>query len=90
MSDSVATKLLEAALEFEMSYNTGLDDDWTRCQLAVAEYLDALSELSSRLESIGAFARECEIRGLSGSEAALPGPDAKPGIYLLPAAEDDE
>ncbi|RMG19607.1 MAG: hypothetical protein D6729_04770, partial [Deltaproteobacteria bacterium] len=32
----------EAALEFEMSYNTGLDDDWTRCQLAVAEYLDAL------------------------------------------------
>lgn len=80
----------EAALELEMSHNTALNDGWTHRQLAVAEYLDGLSEMSSRLETIGAFARECDVRSLPSSRAALPGPDAKPGIYVLPAAQDDE
>jgi hypothetical protein len=80
----------EAAIELEMSHNAALNDAWTHRQLAVAEYLDGLSEMSSRLETIGAFARECEVRSLPSSRAALPGPDAKPGIYVLPAAEDDE
>ena len=78
----------EAALEFEMSYNNAtLNDAWTHRQLAVAEYLDGLSEMGDRLETIGSFARECEVRNLQSSRLALPGPDAAPGIYVLPAAE---
>lgn len=77
----------EAALEFEMSYNNQLDVGWTHRQLAVAEYLDGLSELSSRIETLGAFARECEARQIPSSRDVLPGPDATPGLYLLPASD---
>jgi hypothetical protein len=76
----------EAALELEMSHNASLDEGWTRRQLALAEYVDGLSELSSRLESVGAFAAECDARGLRSSRDALPGPDAPAGVYVLPAA----
>lgn len=80
----------EAALELEMSHNASLDGGWTHRQLAVAEYVDGLSELTSRLETVGAFAQECEARGLRSSREALPGPDAPAGIYVLPPAEEDE
>jgi len=78
----------EAALELEMSHNATLSESWVHRQLAVAEYLDGLSEMSSRLETIGAFAHTCEVRHLPSSRNALPGPDAKPGIYVLPAYEE--
>ncbi len=91
LSDSRRSRVAkEAALELEMSYNAALGDDWTRRQIAVAEYLDGLSELSCRLETLGAFARECEVRNLSSSRALLPGPETKPGIYVLSAIADDE
>jgi len=80
----------EAALEFEMSHNAQLDTGWTHRQLAVAEYLDGLSELSSRLETVGAFARECETRQLPSSRDILPGPDAAPGVYVLSASDADD
>lgn len=80
----------EAALEFEMSHNASLDANWTHRQIAVAEYLDGLSELGSRLETVGAFARECEVRQLPSSWDALPGADAAPGVYVLPAGEDEK
>lgn len=79
----------EAALELEMSHNASLGDEWTQSQIAVAEYVDGLSELSDRLESVGAFARECDVRGLSSSRDALPGPDAAPGVYVLPASDEE-
>lgn len=77
----------EAELEFEMSHNAQLDTGWTHRQLAVAEYLDGLSELSSRLETVGAFARECEKRQLPSSRDILPGPGAAPGLYVLSASD---
>jgi hypothetical protein len=79
----------EAALELEMSHNAQLDTGWTHRQLAIAEYLDGLSELASRLETLGAFAHECETRRLRSSRDVLPGPDAARGIYLLPASDAD-
>lgn len=75
----------EAELELGLSYNAHLDERWTSQQLAVAEYLDGLSELSSRLEAIGSFAQECDIRKLSSSREALPERGTPPGIYVLPA-----
>ena len=79
----------EASLELEMSYNASLGKEWTQQQIAIAEYLDGLSELSDRLESLGAFARECEIRKFSSSRDVLPGPNTKPGIYVLSASEEN-
>ncbi len=80
----------EAAIELEMSHNATLDTQWTHRQLAVAEYLDGLSELGARLETLRAFARECEARSLPSSRDALPGDDVAPGLYALPAVEHDE
>ena len=57
----------EAALELEMSHNSSLDENWTMRQLAVAEYLDGLSELNDRMGGIREFAAECENRNLSSS-----------------------
>jgi len=50
------------------------------------EVVRAMHEIKLEVRS----ARECEVRSLPSSRAALPGPDAKPEIYVLPAAEDDE
>lgn len=92
-SDSALTDLQrkrltdEAEIELSMSYNKHLDKRWMHQQLGVAEYLDGLSELSERLQSTGSFAQECEIRGVKSSRELLPDENAKPGLYLLPAAE---
>src|SRR5690606_22562095 len=45
----------EAEVELDMSYNASLDDGWTRRQVAEADFLDGLSELSDRLDSLHAF-----------------------------------
>jgi hypothetical protein len=73
----------EAAIEFKMSYNTPLGEDWNRRQVAIAEYVDGLSELSSRMEARGAFARECERRQLPSSLEVLPDSQRPPGLYVL-------
>lgn len=40
-------------VEFEISYNsTKFDEAWMHRQIAVAEYLDTLSELSARLDGL--------------------------------------
>lgn len=75
----------EASLELEMSHNASLDEQWLHKQLAVAEYLDGLGELSNRIHSVGEFAEECELRQLPSSRAILPSADSEPGYYVLPA-----
>ena len=72
-----------------MSHNQPLDEKWAHEQIAVAEYLDGLSELSDRLEGVGELARECENRGLASVHDALPGRDAAPGVYVLPVADEE-
>jgi hypothetical protein len=76
-------------VEFEMFYSSSkFDEAWTDRQIAVAEYLDALSELSARLESLESFAHLCESRGVKSSREILPGADTEPGIYILSAEEE--
>ncbi len=79
----------DAELEFEMFYNFQRNEKWTYQQIVVAEYLDALSELLARLESLQAFADFCESRGVKSSREILPGASTEPGIYVLPADEED-
>lgn len=70
-----------------MSYSSQFDEAWTHRQIAVAEYLDALSELSARLDSLQSFAALCESRNVRSSRDILPNADAEPGLYILPPNE---
>lgn len=75
-------------VEFEMSYSsTKFDEAWTHRQIAVAEYLDALSEITARLDSLQYFAALCESRKVKSSRDLLPAADAETGLYLLPSNE---
>ena len=51
-------------VEFQMSYSSKFDEAWTHRQIAVAVYLDTLSELSARLDSLQSFAALCESRNI--------------------------
>ena len=51
--DQIRRKRNEAEVEFEMSYSSQrYPETWQHQQIAVAEYLDTLSELSARLDSL--------------------------------------
>lgn len=82
--DQVRRKKKNAELEFEMFYSSQLDQNWTHCQIAVAEYLDTFSELLARLKSLQAFADFCKSKGIKSSREILPGSEAEPGLYILP------
>jgi hypothetical protein len=87
--DQIRRKKTNVDVEFEMSYSSSkFDEAWTHRQIAVAEYLDTLSELSARLESLESFAHLCESRGVKSSRDILPGADTEPGIYILSAEEE--
>ncbi|NJK35800.1 MAG: hypothetical protein HC919_13150 [Oscillatoriales cyanobacterium SM2_2_1] len=45
--------------------------------------MDALSELTARLDTLQAFAELCEVTGVRSSQELLPPKDAKPGLHLL-------
>ena len=82
--DQIRGKKTHVDVEFEMSYSSAkFDQTWTDRQIAVAEYLDGLSELSARLEGLESFANMCESKGVKSSREIMPGADTEPGIYLL-------
>jgi len=84
--DQIRGKKNYVDVEFEMCYSSAkFDRAWTHRQIAVAEYLDGLSELSARLEGLESFANLCESKGVKSSREILPGPDTEPGIYILPS-----
>jgi len=84
--DQIRGKKINVDVEFDMSYSSAkFDQAWTHRQIAVAEYLDGLSELSARLEGLESFANLCESKGIKSSREILPGPDTEPGIYILPS-----
>lgn len=84
--DQLRRKKNEASVEFEMSYaQERYPKSWIQKQIAIAEYLDGLSELLARLESLEAFADLCESRNLKSSKEILPDENTPSGLYLLPA-----
>lgn len=75
-----------AEIELGMSkyrQSNQFNQDWIYRQIAVAEYLDALSELSARLEGLEAFADYCEQIGVKSSREVLLQSQNKPGLYVL-------
>ncbi|MEA5562333.1 hypothetical protein [Planktothrix agardhii] len=82
--DQIRSKKTNIDVEFDMFYSdTKFDLAWTYRQIAIAEYLDSLSELSARLESLESFADLCESKGVKSSQEIIPGNDDEPGIYAL-------
>lgn len=79
--DQIDWRKKEIAVEFEMSYRDRYDQNWLDRQLAMAEYLDGLSELSARLEGIGSFAQLCEQENVKSSRDILP-QGGVPGLYV--------
>lgn len=77
-------KRLDAEVELQMSRTRPqITEQWKHRQLALAEYLDTLSELSARLDGLLSFAQLCEQEGVKNSHDLLPNHQAKAGIYLL-------
>ena len=82
--NQIKSKKTNIDVEFDMFYSdTKFDLAWTYRQIAIAEYLDTLSELLARLESLEYFADLCESKGVKSSREIMPGDDAEPGIYAL-------
>jgi hypothetical protein len=87
-SDQIQQKRRGAKVELEMTRTQPqLTSQWKYRQLAIAEYLDTLSELYARLDGLLAFAQLCEQQEVKSSYELLPDANAKPGLYLLPAVE---
>jgi hypothetical protein len=83
--DQIRGKKTNIDVEFEMSYSSSkFDEAWTHRQIAVAEYLDTLSELSARLDTLQDFAALCESQNVRSSRDILPDANAEAGLYLLP------
>ena len=74
----------DIAVEFQMSYTSQYDRSWIYQQVAVAEYLDAFSELSARLETLQNFATLCQETGVKSSLELLSSEQEENTWYTLP------
>lgn len=83
-TEDIRRKKTNIDVEFEMSYSSKWDEIWTHRQIAIAEYLDTLSELLARLDSLQSFAVLCESENVKSSKDILPDENTPPGLYLLP------
>jgi hypothetical protein len=83
-SEQIRRNKTNIDVEFEMSHSSQFDQAWTHRQIAVAEYLDTLSELSARLDSLQSFAGLCESQNVKSSRDILPDANAATGLYILP------
>jgi len=66
-----------------MSSDSQFDQTCIYRQIAIAEYLDAFSELLARLDSLQFFADLCENQNVKSSKDILPDANAQSGLYLL-------
>jgi len=83
--DQIRGKKTNVDVEVEMSNSCSkYDEAWIHRQIAIAEYLDALSELSARLDTLQDFAALCESQNVRSSRDILPDTNAEAGLYVLP------
>lgn len=83
--DQIRGKKTNINVEFEMFYSSSkFNEAWTHRQIAVAEYLDTLSELLARLDSLQNFAAICESQSVMSSHDILPDNNVDAGLYILP------
>jgi hypothetical protein len=83
-AEYIRRKKTNIDVEFQMSYSSQWDETWTLRQIAIAEYLDTLSELLARLDSLESFAVLCENKNVKSSKDILPDDNTPSGLYILP------
>jgi hypothetical protein len=89
--DQIRRTQSEVEVEFEMTYSKErYNKTWLYQQIALAEYLDTLSELSARLDTLRDFAALCEAKGFKSSKELLPDAKSEAGLYLLPCVDEDK
>jgi hypothetical protein len=81
--DEVHRKKKSLEVEFQMSYFSELEETWILTQVATSEYLDSLSELTERLESLQSFASLCKEENEFDAFQKLPSDDFDKNIYLI-------
>jgi len=84
LDNQIRRRKNDAEVEFEMFHSLQLDAGWLHRQVASAEFLDSLSELSARLEGLQAFAEMCDRTEAKNSHELLPSNERELGLYLLP------
>ena len=82
--DEIEEKLLQVEVEFLLTdYEQELNNpNWIKQQIFVVRYLDTLSELLARLESLQDFTDLCRSSDVQSIHDILPVNNAKPGLYL--------
>lgn len=74
----------EAQVELMLNRNSHLGLSWAYEQVAIAEYLDGMSETLAKLESFCLFLAECRKRGIKATEDLFVNLTPSNNFYLLP------
>ncbi|MBD2365385.1 hypothetical protein H6G36_30285 [Anabaena minutissima FACHB-250] len=74
----------EAQVELMLNRNSHLGLSWAYEQVAIAEYLDGMSETLAKLESFCLFLAECRKRGIKATEDLFVNLTPSNNLYLLP------
>ncbi len=80
--DKIRNKKNEVYVESQMDSKMS-DKYWQYRQIAIAEYLDTLSELYARLDSLRSFADLCESQNVKSSKEILENNITETGLYLI-------
>ncbi|MBO3459303.1 lipase family protein [Aetokthonos hydrillicola Thurmond2011] len=81
--EAIRQKLRKVKVEFDMSYAPEkYNHNWINEQIMIFEYLDMLSELLAKLESLLDFAKLCKNKGIQNIRDILPVNNSLPGLYL--------
>jgi len=84
-SEEIRHNKINIDVEFQMFHSSQWDEKWIHRQIAIAEYLDTLSELLAKLDSLQSFANLCESRNIKSSRDILPSSDTEIRLHLLSA-----
>lgn len=76
-------KMNYAQVELEMFRNQGLGKPWLYRQIALAEYLDTMSELSARLEGLQHFTDLCSRHSIRGYRDLQIDDSDQPNLYAI-------
>lgn len=74
----------EAQVELSLKRYANLGLSWDYEQVAIAEYLDGMSEILARLESYCLYLKECKKRGIRTTEDLFVNLSPSSSFYLLP------
>lgn len=81
--EAICKKRRKVKVEFDNRYLTEkYNHNWINEQIIIFEYLDMLSELLAKLESLLDFAKLCKNKGIQNIREILPVNNSLPGLYL--------